>query len=212
MTTSAQRPTGGWEQPGLPGLRRGIADERWGWPWMFDVVRAIRPRYVLVENVAALLRDADAFGWVLRDLAELGFDAQWDVLSACAVGAPHPRERVFLVAHADRQGLEGQRQLHHPGTQPGAVPADGGWWATEPDVGGSPDGISAGLDGAGLDADAQEAGSTCWSDGSWEDGLARVAHGVPARVDRLRGLGNAVVPQVGEHIGRLILAHAGVNR
>src|SRR5688572_3769518 len=82
------------------GLRRGVADERWGWPWMFDVVRELRPDVVLVENVADLLRYRDAFGWLLGDLAELGFDAEWDVLSACAVGAPHPRERLFLVANA----------------------------------------------------------------------------------------------------------------
>src|SRR5689334_13329441 len=47
------------------GLRRGTTDERWGWPWMANVVRAVRPRLVLVENVAALIDDADAFGWLL---------------------------------------------------------------------------------------------------------------------------------------------------
>ena len=64
---------------------------------MFDVVRLLRPGYVLVENVAALVADSDAFGWLLGDLANIGFDARWGVLSACAVGAPHTRERLFLV-------------------------------------------------------------------------------------------------------------------
>ena len=84
------------------GRRRGVADARWGWPWMVDVVRLVRPRYVLVENVAALLADRDAFGWVLADLATLGFDARWGVLSACALGAPHTRERLFLLAYPHR--------------------------------------------------------------------------------------------------------------
>ncbi len=59
------------------GLRRGVTDERWGWPWMADVIRMARPRYVVVENVAALLRDSDAFGWLLADLADLRMDAEW---------------------------------------------------------------------------------------------------------------------------------------
>jgi DNA (cytosine-5)-methyltransferase 1 len=68
---------------------------------MERVVRALRPRYVIVENVVGLVRDPVAFGWILGDLAELGFDAEWTVLSACAVGAPHTRERLFLVAYSD---------------------------------------------------------------------------------------------------------------
>ncbi|MBM2620414.1 DNA (cytosine-5-)-methyltransferase [Actinoplanes sp. LDG1-06] len=112
------------------GRRRGLADERWGWPWMADVIRAVRPRYVLVENVPGLVRDAAAFGWVLGDLADLGFDARWSLLSACAMGAPHTRKRLFLLAHPagqrrrQRGWLErqeesaAQRYLHHWQAQP----------------------------------------------------------------------------------------------
>lgn len=81
------------------GLRRGTADERWGWPWMADVIRLVRPRYVIMENVAALLTARRAFGAVLTDLATLGFNAEWGVLPACAMGAPHTRERLFIVAY-----------------------------------------------------------------------------------------------------------------
>ncbi|MGH9251979.1 MAG: DNA cytosine methyltransferase, partial [Acidimicrobiales bacterium] len=81
------------------GHRRGVTDERWAWPWMADAIRALRPRYVLVENVAAFLTAPEAFGWLLGDLAEIGFDAEWSVISACAMGAPHTRERLFLVAY-----------------------------------------------------------------------------------------------------------------
>jgi len=150
----------------------GTADDRWGWPWFWDIVRALGPDYVLLENVAALVTDRrfrDAFGWILADLAAGGYDTDWDCIPAAAVGAPHRRDRVFLVANARRPGLEGPRELHHPPTFAGPVAADGGWWAAEP-------------------------------------GVDRVAYGAPHWVDRIRGLGNAVVPQVGEYVGRLILA------
>lgn len=82
------------------GLRKGTEDERWMWPAYARAVRALRPSYVIVENVSALLR-SDAFGWVLADLAEAGYVGRWSCIRACDVGAPHRRERVFIVAHAD---------------------------------------------------------------------------------------------------------------
>ncbi|GIE84588.1 hypothetical protein Are01nite_10680 [Actinoplanes regularis] len=136
-----------------------------------------------MENVPALLGDADAFGWMLGDLAEDGFDADWTLLSACALGAPHSRERLFVVAYANgvaRSAAVPRKVLANPAPSRCIEGADrrgrtgGDPWTAEPDVG-------------------------------------RVAHGVPARVDRLRGLGNAVVPQLGELVGRLIRDHAQQN-
>ncbi|MET7668988.1 DNA cytosine methyltransferase [Micromonospora luteifusca] len=155
---------------GRGGLRLGTSDPRWGWPLFYDLVRAVRPEYVLVENVPGLLDHADAFGTVLGDLAALGFDAEWSLLSACALGAPHTRERLFVLAYpagkrlVQRGGIQRpphrdpKRHVHH--------------WAAQPEP-------------------------------------HRVADGVPRRVDRNRALGNAVVPAVGEFIGRLIVASAG---
>lgn len=174
------------------GQKRGTADERWGWPWYYDVVRALRPRYIVVENVAALLRDADAFGWILADLAEGGYDAEWDCVPAASVGAPHIRDRLFLVAYAagdrrrpggawrsagdgsDRQGFAAQDladAYRKPVVWTSVARPERAAWPAEPEVG-------------------------------------RVADGVPTRVVRpqLRALGNAVVPQVAERIGRLIVA------
>jgi DNA (cytosine-5)-methyltransferase 1 len=162
------------------GRRRGMADERWGWPWFRTVVRTVRPQYVLVENVAALLDDADAFGWMLGDLAADGFDADWTVLSACAVGAPHVRERLFLVAYP--AGGDGPAWLG-PGHGRSLESIDGcpSPWLHPVD----------GLMAA-------------------ERGSGRVADGIPDPLEpaRVQALGNAVVPQVAEHIGRLILDHA----
>ncbi len=155
------------------------ADQRWLWPDMAGVVRALRPRLVVVENVTGLL--ARGMADVLGDLAALGFDAEWGVLSACAVGAPHPRERVFVVAHASgeqcRSGEPAAGAVRAPEaaglTRLGfAEPGHGSWWDAEPDVG-------------------------------------RVADGLPGRVDRATALGNAVVPQVAELVGRRALALLG---
>lgn len=80
------------------GKRAGIGGTRSGlWRQAVRVVRELCPRYVLVENVPGLL--ARGMGDVLGDLASLGYDAEWSVLSACAMGAPHTRERVFIVAY-----------------------------------------------------------------------------------------------------------------
>lgn len=158
------------------GRRRSVADERWMWPAVAAVVGVLRPRYVLLENVAALLDDADAFGWVLSDLAALGFDAEWTVLSACAVGAPHTRERLFVVAHPD--GLHGATwlgaELHRTqplpdrGDRPGAWPDPVGGVMARATVGdGVPPRLARRLAAAG---------------------------------------GNAAVPQVVELIGRALLA------
>lgn len=167
------------------GRRLGIADERWGWPWMLEVVRAAQPRYVLVENVPGLLADRDAFGTVLADLATLGFDAEWSLLRASEFGAPHPRERLYVVAYP-------------PGVDGGArdLLGEGGERRSPLAVGGLP----------GLAAHQRRRAASEWL--AREPGVARLAHGPSEWLDRIRALGNAVVPQVAEHVGRLILAHA----
>jgi DNA (cytosine-5)-methyltransferase 1 len=87
------------------GSRAGLSGADSGlWRDMLRAVRLVRPRYVVVENVAALLNRG--MGTVLGDLAESGFDAEWDRLSACEFGAPHTRERVFIVAYAPGERRE----------------------------------------------------------------------------------------------------------
>ncbi len=90
----------------VAGKRAGITGgERSGlWREFARIVRVVRPRFVLVENVAGLL--SMEFGHVLGDLAALGFDAEWGVFRASDAGAPHRRERVFVlaVAHPERRG------------------------------------------------------------------------------------------------------------
>jgi DNA (cytosine-5)-methyltransferase 1 len=77
-------------------------DDRNMWPQTAECIRIIRPRIAYLENVAGLLSGSHGyFGRILGDLAELGYDAEWCVLSAQAVGAPHQRKRLWVVAHAN---------------------------------------------------------------------------------------------------------------
>ena len=92
----------------VAGKKAGIEGERSGlWSEYARIVGQLRPRLVLVENVPGLLEQG--MGRVLGDLASLGYDAQWNVLPAAAVGLPHVRERVFIIAYPQCQGLERER-------------------------------------------------------------------------------------------------------
>jgi DNA (cytosine-5)-methyltransferase 1 len=161
------------------GYGAGLAGERSGlWREFARIIRELGPRYVVVENVAALLDRG--LGDVLGALSDLGFDAEWSVVSACSVGAPHMRQRVFVVAHA--HGFDGRPWLRDPASRAdrplqaldGFAGARAGWRARLAD----PSALYGGADG------------------------------LPDGMDRNRTLGNAVVPQVAEWIGRQILAHA----
>lgn len=169
----------------LAGKQLGINDERWMWPDTAAVVRTVRPRYVLLENVSALVRDGRAFGAVLGDLHALGFDAEWATLRASDFGAPHGRERVYVLAHAAR--VDGWA---HDLVEPSRV--------RESPI------ATRGLSGLGLPARRRAA--EAWLER--EPRVDRLAHGIPAQSHRLRCAGNAVVPAVAEHIGQLIAEDA----
>jgi DNA (cytosine-5)-methyltransferase 1 len=320
----------------LAGRREGSADERDLWPHFARLIRELQPRWVVAENVPGLL-SSDAgrfFGTVLGDLAACGYDAEWDCLPASAVGAPHRRDRVWIVAYPTQLHSDGgnihreyrEREISESGDgrcsertvadaeviteRAGLCEAgsrifrrrrfsDSDWWESEPDVGRVAHGVSAELDGAvnGDEEHSQEAGAARgsdpdemrgmrghgrssaaprglqqaqeraralsgvpyqgrsearrptdeeaetlhdlrdvvhaqsleeaqhmqprvfvpgwaaerfqemeqqWAAGEWRD-VPRVAHGVKKRVDRLRGLGNAIVPQIAEWIARRII-------
>ena len=197
------------------GRRAGIdAGERSSlWFAMVDVVRLLRPRWVLVENVAAIR--ARGAGRVLGTLAEIGYDAEWDCIPAEAFGAPHERDRWFAVAYPNGEQLRNQPVAACRRVGATIVGDDGpdGTLADTQSVGrrqGRPQGPAG--DGAHRPRVQPEALALRWRrparSAHWatEPEMGRVAHGVPGRVDRLRGLGNAVVPQVAEHVGRLIVA------
>jgi DNA (cytosine-5)-methyltransferase 1 len=122
--------------------RTGIDGEKSGlWSDMFRIVRHLRPRYVLVENVTDLRHLG--LGRVVGDLASIGYDAEWDCLPAAAFGAPHIRDRIYLLAYPSckRYGTPDQTvfagwsrtQLH-------------GGWGREPRVVRVVDGLPTRLD------------------------------------------------------------------
>ena len=169
------------------GKGAGIAGERSGlWSEIARLTGELRPSYVIVENVSVLR--GRGLSTVLGDLSEIGYDAEWHCIPASYVGAPHRRDRIWIiayptgwdeddVAHSGCRGSQGQGPsipaLHPAPCLNGEAikPIDGGLahiWSPEPDVG-------------------------------------RVAHGIPRRVDRLKCLGNSLVPQIPEMIGRAIL-------
>ena len=90
------------------GKREGVSDDRWLFPEFARVVREARPRFVLAENVPGLLsvNDGRAFGEVLRELAGMGYDAQWHLFSAAEAGAPHLRDRVWILGERRERGSQ----------------------------------------------------------------------------------------------------------
>lgn len=182
---------------GLTGSRSGL------YRHVIRAVRVVRPEIAILENVAALL--GRGMGTVLGDLAEVGYDAEWHCIPASAVGAPHRRDRVWIIADA---GGEQHESCRAPFS--GALAAelsrtdayaDGCERCAQSDSEQAQPEIEA-----SRRSDAQRLCSA-GSVGDWwstEPDVGRVAHGIPARVDRLRALGNAVVPQIPEIIGRVI--------
>jgi DNA (cytosine-5)-methyltransferase 1 len=178
----------------VAGKGAGIKGERSGlWSEFARIIGEVRPRYVIVENVSALL--SRGLGRVLGDLAALGFDAEWHCIPASAVGAPHVRDRVWIIAYADRNG-----------ERVSAINAEMASLSTAADA------ASPRWNGAWSFGSTTTNGSRAFCElarSDWwlvEPDVGRVAHGIPARVDRLRSLGNAVVPQIPEIIGRAIMS------
>jgi DNA (cytosine-5)-methyltransferase 1 len=216
----------------LAGTGAGLAGERSGlWRELLRAIRVVRPRYAIVENVAALL--SRGMGTVLGDLAAVGYDAEWHCIPASAVGAPHRRDRVWIIADPGSEQYKSHRtplsgeiaaQLSqaatdaHRVTRPECRPGDASEGEGRRDVGAGcrrADQMDDAL--CGRHASPQGEIST-GRDGSFDAGwwavepdVGRVAHGVPDRVDRLGELGNAVVPQIPEIIARAILEAERAN-
>jgi DNA (cytosine-5)-methyltransferase 1 len=230
---------------GIDGARSGM------WTHMARIVGEVRPRYIFVENSPALL--TRGLGRVLGDLASLGYDCRWTVLGAADVGAPHQRDRFWLVGHTISNRWTARRDDHaeHDRRELGANDqhadplayadhskqrADSWHWQGGRQIETRDDIVRGGVDvadtnGCGLSwqqwpTGSRQAGATGrrgeevsntdqkrlqvgnWGSGSsrpfssieqrdwWdvEPNVGRVAHGVAARVDRLKAIGNGQVP------------------
>jgi DNA (cytosine-5)-methyltransferase 1 len=173
--------------------RRGIEGSRSGlWGEYARLIGEIRPRYAVVENVSALL-SGDRGGWfgtVLRDLARIGYDARWSCISAADCGAPHLRNRVWVLAypneaHGKRRSLSGGFEKTHAGAgNRSAYKGGNNRREAIPEVCGMADGLSY------------------WVDTPEPE---RVTKEAQKRTPRLKALGNSIVPQIVTAIGQEIL-------
>jgi DNA (cytosine-5)-methyltransferase 1 len=138
----------------VAGSRLGIDDERWLWPAIRDIIREVGPRFVFLENVPQLVRHG--LPYVLSDLANLGFDAEWGMHSASEVGAPHIRERFWLLAETQNSDhfyfIESESNFGRDSGSDAWPPGRDGRWADyvaaggpEPSVRRSTDGPPEGL-------------------------------------------------------------------
>ena len=266
------------------GKRRGTDDPRHLWPWVRDAISALRPSYAILENVRGHLSMGGL--QVIGELAEIGYDAEWRVVSAAGVGAPHRRDRIIIVAYPSQLHSDGSDNNPRVGVEHQTVSKlgnDGGsarMANTDNSRGGTSQrrtdeerteeikkreniaqfgfsrcsasvayadcgrqqecdknercvsiidqksngkslantntrqivrrhGGDATNRGKVFSRGDNERGTQSYEGWQWwetEPDVGRVVDGVSARVDRLRGLGNAVVPQVAEYIGRLVMA------
>ena len=212
----------GWPcQPvSVAGLRKGVDDVDWLWPSVVRVVSDLRPRVVLLENTAGLFtaNDGRAFGQVLGDLAEIRYDCEWAVLSARTLGAPHRRERVFIVGimadtNSERSQRYGKEYKLREDSQKIKASRSSTSKRDETDVADTESSIGYDDEAVARNGEfkTQEVfgdrssirGESAWWD--VEPNVGRVAHGIPGRVHRLKGLGNSIVPQIAEEIGRAII-------
>jgi DNA (cytosine-5)-methyltransferase 1 len=187
---------------GITGLRSGL------WFEYARLIGEIRPRYAIMENVGVLTRRG--LDRVLGSLAEIGYDAEWSDIRASDVGAPHRRERIWIVAYPDHSKTARQRE-------------DGGKRLSlaesiRPDQSGESFSVTSGIGevergNTGLQSphghdgvrEDHRGGTAQHVSGQWwavEPDVGRVAHGISVRVDRLRGLGNSNLPQIAEMIFR----------
>lgn len=279
------------------GKRNGTDDPRHLWPWVREAISELRPKYAILENVRGHV--SLGLNVVLGEMASIGYDAEWQIVSAASVGAPHRRDRVIIVAYPNGQRSQGSSWVHEPKTElgrPNLLSSNKGWvsgtsnstdtigelantdnfghlrrqsqvfttdrWLNALSLIGSrstnvanANNSGSGTPRSGTDRDGtqevqrrdnqSQSGSSRRStnvanasqqysngkpdntghseqsetvsqsrDSGWsqrtsnwqtEPDVGRVAYGVPSRVDRLRGLGNAVVPQVAELIGRMVI-------
>ena len=225
--------TGGFPcQPfSVAGKRKGTRDDRYLWKEMLRVIKTSKPRWVIGENVRNLtsIQEGMVFEQVCTDLENEGYEVQSFIIPASAVNAPHQRYRVWIVAHSDsnrnqpdiREKISRGQNKETYNTESTCRGERGNTLSSasgdekESESVSNPN--SKGLqrlrgkdckleEGATIKHSSEERRKTM--DKEWfsiEPNVGRVAHGIPNRVDRLKGLGNAIVPQIAYQLGLAIL-------
>lgn len=178
------------------GRRKGTADDRYQWPNMFRVIQNVKPDWVIAENVRGLVtwNDGMVLEQVCTDLGSEGYEVQPFIIPACAVNAPHRRDRVWIIAQRNRagfreiQGEDGEVPKRNNNAKPGYPNWRRDW--------------------------REVAASTC--NARMDDGLSREVDGISYsfakwRNESIKAYGNAIVPQVAMEIFRAIREAINVN-
>ena len=223
--------TGGFpcQDLSVAGKGAGLKGERSGlWYEMHRIIKETRPKWVIAENVAVLRsRGLDE---VLGSLAEIGYDAEWHCIPACSVGAPHRRDRIWIVAYPNGsvatnggQRQDSQGEGNSRGTEQGRSGGDSREGCVRSSGNSTEDAMAHTNNRGSLvrrygELPDAEKTTILWRNirrgkeelvtRQWREGEPRpygVADGVPNRVDRLKQLGNALVPQIVTIIGSAIL-------
>tara|TARA_R100000655_G_scaffold61027_1_gene99417 strand:- start:82 stop:942 length:861 start_codon:yes stop_codon:yes gene_type:complete len=206
----------------VAGKQKAIQDDRHLWPNMFRVIKETKPTWVIGENVRNIISISE--GMVLEqvylDLESEGYEVQSFIIPASAVNAPHQRYRTWIVAYSECN--EHRQEIRRSSEETSEVQREhrqndnqsrqfSGASAVRFSNKGYDD--VAHTDSKGSQRqwkitirtyeELENFGNPCW----WntEPNVGRVAHGIPNRVDRLKGLGNAIVPQIAYQIGKAIM-------
>jgi DNA (cytosine-5)-methyltransferase 1 len=188
------------------GKRKGTEDDRHIWPYILKIVASKRPTWCVFENVYGHI--SLGLDEVLTDLEHEGYTTRTFVVPACGVNAPHKRNRVWIIAHTNnpRQPTdEGESRASKEGNNTGRLCENVSntqsigvqrLWASGKQESHPYEGQEV------LMCDSEGRRQTNWD---VEPNVGRVANGIPKRVDRIKGLGNAIVPQIAERIAWTIL-------
>ena len=212
------------------GKRKGTDDSRYLWPAMLETIRRVKPSYVVGENVAGLvsMENGKTLDRILSDLEDEGYTTAQVIIPACAVGAWHRRDRIWIIAHNANAGIKNLHRRENTICRCENVPhsrllgseideqqtagfvecGEDAAYGDNQGLQGWKNGRGVGSIGTKRDQQPERCGE-CNGGAYWlsEPSVGRVANGIPNRVDRLKGLGNAIVPQVVYQIFKAIESH-----
>ena len=200
----------------VAGQRRGEEDERNIWRFVFEIVKRKHPTWCVFENVYGHI--AMGLDQVLHDMESEGYTTQTFVVPACSLNAPHKRDRLWIVcnlADTKSEGLQGlDKRSPTISTERDEITDIGTKGSRDKNVANTKcmgresrtsvreelarEESHGKFNNRSTDGSAQERARSWWD---VEPNVGRVAYGIPSRVDRLRGLGNAIVPQIAMQIG-----------
>lgn len=181
----------------VAGKRKGKEDDRYLWDEMLRIIGEVQPRFVVGENVTGII--GMALDTVLSDLEAQNYTTETYIIPACGKNAWHKRERVWIVSYSEsKRTRELRNKSNEEGTQ-NSIKLSGELCGVFPNTNGK-----RGCSRETWEQDAANVRKSSFSKEYWnwdfEPELGRVANGIPKRVDRLRGLGNAIVPQIAYEI------------